>query len=84
MIFRNEEEQRGYDNYNRSGSGRFAGGSDYERGWKEHEQEDRREREAEREQRARQEEEELQEYHRQEEQQRWEEAMETEQKEQES
>lgn len=52
MSFRNDEEQRGYDNYKQPGYDRYDGGYDYEQGWNEHAREERRERERQDERRA--------------------------------
>lgn len=52
MSFRNDEEQRGYDNYKQPFHDRYEGGYDYEKGWDEHAREDRRDRERQEERRA--------------------------------
>ena len=38
-----DEEQRGYDSYNRAGYSQYDGGYEYETGWDEHRREERRE-----------------------------------------
>ena len=43
-MYHNDEWLRGYGNHNRSGYSRYAFGYDYEKGWDQHGNDDRRER----------------------------------------